>query len=817
MSIKVKKSRHKLTNLRMNLLVVSLLFVLLGSSLLSCCVFMVQAEEPSKDVVLVSNEYELRTAIDYAVKPTVIVFTADIQLTSTSLDINAGKNIVLISSGEDNDFFKLIGVPRVDTITVNNGGVLELAGIIITHTNGATGTGVTVQSGGTLIMSGGEISGNTANGYGGGVCIWYGNFTMFDGAILNNTANCGGGIFSTQGDFSMFGGEISSNIAIGNYGGGVFNERGNFSLYDGLISGNTVSYAGGGVCSWEGDFSMFGGRILDNTAGYGGGVNICTAQLSSFDSFFSLFGGEISGNTAIYGGGVYICSNGEFSLFGGVISGNTANGYGGGVYIGNDVNALYFGRFSLFGGLILGNTANWYGGGVYNTGNFVMSDGIIANNNAIRGGGIDNCGYFACFNMSGGEVSGNTAQYGGGVSNWRGSFNLIDGWILDNIAESGGGINNDHGDLTMFGGEITNNTSVKGGAIYHLVDIFYIIVDSGTYFTFNNSFTMFDGAILSNNALDGGGIYNGGGLVELFGGKISDNTAANSGGGIWIASENMTALYVYDGVVFSNNHASTAYNRNSLDDAIYHAQIGAEVIWTVPFLQGYNNYDISYTNGDIIHLFYVVQPGDSLWFIARVYNTTVEALKALNGLVGDVIYPGQCFLLPRPINVYVVELGDTLGSVAQKCNTTVYTLRALNGLAVGEDVFVGQELQFRYLVQPGDSLWLISKVYNTTVVALKALNGLTSDTIYVGMLLLISDNSVVISAIPTAVVTQINGNRNQLAITVTEELSDGTTNTLTEVFSIQNNVADVYSVGPYKVYVDTKGNTQIRECYLVLE
>ncbi len=38
---------------------------------------------------------------------------------------------------------------------------------------------------------------------------------------------------------------------------------------------------------------------------------------------------------------------------------------------------------------------------------------------------------------------------------------------------------------------------------------------------------------------------------------------------------------------------------------------------------------------------YFVQPGDSLWKIAKAYHTTVEQLKSLNQLECDTIYPGQ--------------------------------------------------------------------------------------------------------------------------------------------------------------------------------
>jgi hypothetical protein len=67
----------------------------------------------------------------------------------------------------------------------------------------------------------------------------------------------------------------------------------------------------------------------------------------------------------------------------------------------------------------------------------------------------------------------------------------------------------------------------------------------------------------------------------------------------------------------------------------------------------------------------------------------------------------------------------------------------------------------------------------------------------------------------SANVTQLNGNKNNLTITIVEQLSNGQTNTITEIISINNNAADTYNVGPYRVYVDTKGNTQIRDCRIV--
>jgi len=74
---------------------------------------------------------------------------------------------------------------------------------------------------------------------------------------------------------------------------------------------------------------------------------------------------------------------------------------------------------------------------------------------------------------------------------------------------------------------------------------------------------------------------------------------------------------------------------------------------------------------------------------------------------------------------------------------------------------------------------------------------------------------VIVSAIPSAFVTKLNGNQNDLTITVTEHYSDGRTNTITTTIKINNNAAGTYNAGDYNVYVDTKGNDQIRECRIV--
>jgi hypothetical protein len=81
-----------------------------------------------------------------------------------------------------------------------------------------------------------------------------------------------------------------------------------------------------------------------------------------------------------------------------------------------------------------------------------------------------------------------------------------------------------------------------------------------------------------------------------------------------------------------------------------------------------------------------------------------------------------------------------------------------------------------------------------------------------------SDNEVVLfkaqayEVLADAKVEKMNGNQNKLTISVTELYSEHKFEYAPGTFMINNNAADTYKVGPYHVYVDTKGNNQIRAC-----
>lgn len=148
---------------------------------------------------------------------------------------------------------------------------------------------------------------------------------------------------------------------------------------------------------------------------------------------------------------------------------------------------------------------------------------------------------------------------------------------------------------------------------------------------------------------------------------------------------------------------------------------------------------------------YVVRSGDTLWLLAQRYNTTVDAIKNLNGLTSNNLYIGQVLKIPTAgasggsYFEYVVRSGDTLWLLAQRYNTTVDAIKNLNGLS-SNDLSIGQILKipsagatpaptFEYTVRPGDTLWLLAQRYGTTVDAIKSLNNLSSDILNIGQVL----------------------------------------------------------------------------------
>lgn len=95
---------------------------------------------------------------------------------------------------------------------------------------------------------------------------------------------------------------------------------------------------------------------------------------------------------------------------------------------------------------------------------------------------------------------------------------------------------------------------------------------------------------------------------------------------------------------------------------------------------------------------YTVVAGDTLWGIARKFNVSVDDLKSLNNLTSNSLSIGMVLKIPpysnkknEETNVYVVKSGDSLWSIARKFNSTVDEIKRLNSLQ-SNILSIGQRL-----------------------------------------------------------------------------------------------------------------------------
>ena len=93
---------------------------------------------------------------------------------------------------------------------------------------------------------------------------------------------------------------------------------------------------------------------------------------------------------------------------------------------------------------------------------------------------------------------------------------------------------------------------------------------------------------------------------------------------------------------------------------------------------------------------YVVKAGDSLWLIAQRFGTTVEAIRQLNGLTTNLLNVGQVLKIPASQSgsyvEYTVQAGDTLWLLSRRYDTTVDAIKKLNGLS-SDRLDIGQVLK----------------------------------------------------------------------------------------------------------------------------
>ena len=173
---------------------------------------------------------------------------------------------------------------------------------------------------------------------------------------------------------------------------------------------------------------------------------------------------------------------------------------------------------------------------------------------------------------------------------------------------------------------------------------------------------------------------------------------------------------------------------------------------------------------------YTVVKGDTLYNIAKKYNTTVPKILDINHLTDTTLQVGQIIripetytkeedmYLPQYIN-YIVKKGDTLYKIAKEYNLTEDIIKKDNAL-ITDSLTIGQNLKIRttskeveecfgedyqeeinnntYIVKRGDTLYNIAKSNNTTTSSLIELNNLKSTSLKIGQELKIPNSSQII-------------------------------------------------------------------------
>ena len=185
---------------------------------------------------------------------------------------------------------------------------------------------------------------------------------------------------------------------------------------------------------------------------------------------------------------------------------------------------------------------------------------------------------------------------------------------------------------------------------------------------------------------------------------------------------------------------------------------------------------------------YLVQPGDTLYSIARRSGMSLNSLLTLNGLSqSSVIYPGQSLTIsPTDSRVatnssytsnplasgvstsvtYTVQAGDTLYGIARRSGMSLNALLSLNGLSQSSVIHPGQTLSVSgsasqttatpvsyqttststgngtYTVKAGDTLYRIAYNHGISLTTLLSINGLSeTSTIIPGQQLVVSGSA----------------------------------------------------------------------------
>ena len=445
--------------------------------------------DPGEETVVVENQEDLHAAIDQANALGAAAIEAGVEMKQMTIELTS--DIQFDSSNQANVFELTAGSNvRIE----GNGHIIEPSKTFIDNVQGGSTTyRIFSLSGASLTMDHLILHGQGSESF------------KIIGVYLDASENSADAVrpllILNEGTeirnmhFGAFG-------AVTNFGGDVIMNGG--SIHDNVCTGKS---AGAGAVFLRGPyqntlFQMNGGEIYNNSSTHLGGA-ISTSHTRN-ENKVVINGGTISQNTARGGGAIY-ASHAKVEMTGGEITGNKA------VIDVVDGTKLTSGE---------GGGAITLASGAVGT----ISGGTIHDNYSDLSGGAIQVFASSQLTIQGGEIYGNVAESHGGAicvadmfssdQETRSVLTIEHAILRDNVARS------------MFAEEGNSSAphSPGGGAIYaHEFCEVYLK----------------DGAQLLNNRTEstgnGGAVYICfGGLLQMDGGIIENNTSANHGGAVYL-------------------------------------------------------------------------------------------------------------------------------------------------------------------------------------------------------------------------------------------------------------------------------------------
>ena len=160
---------------------------------------------------------------------------------------------------------------------------------------------------------------------------------------------------------------------------------------------------------------------------------------------------------------------------------------------------------------------------------------------------------------------------------------------------------------------------------------------------------------------------------------------------------------------------------------------------------------------------HIVEPGDSLWRLAKKYDTEVKIIRKINYLESDLLSLKDTLLIPLsssksnnfiPYEMHIVSEGDTLWSLSKKYNINIKDITRMNSLSQDTTLQLGQQLTIGnknihrnieskkrtilYSVKQGDNLYKISDIFDVSVESIKQINDFESSDLMPGQIIKIA-------------------------------------------------------------------------------